>query len=70
MVDIQQAEKIIGNKFDMVLILAQRVREIGRKPEIDLKSPKPASIAINDIISGKVDRTYLNRVKSRIKKMR
>lgn len=75
--DFERANNMIGNRFEMVLIASERMREIHRErksfyqenvPTIELfkKMPVPAIQAISDIESGKVTRQYLEKVKDRI----
>jgi DNA-directed RNA polymerase subunit K/omega len=81
--DFERAAKNIGNRFDMVLIASERVRELHRtlreKDEenkklgiIDTKSrilkTPPGVQAITDIETKLVGREYLNKVKSREKR--
>jgi DNA-directed RNA polymerase subunit K/omega len=67
-IDIQKAEKMIGNKFDLVLILAQRVREIPKPVELDRKYLKASTQAFEEVCSGTIGREYLRRVKHRIRR--
>ena len=81
--DFDKAAKNIGNRFDMVIIASERVRELHRvlkeKDEenkklgiIDIKSRimkiPPGVQAITDIENQLVGREYLNKVKSREKR--
>lgn len=77
--DFDKAANKVGNRFDLVLIASERMREIHRKrrEQEDLKlipieqrrnSTPPCVQAINDIEAGLVGREYLNRVKTRGKR--
>jgi len=59
-----QAVAMIGNRYDLVLAGARRMRELGRGdlPKIDLKYPHgPAVTALLEIEAGKVGRDYIYR---------
>jgi len=81
--DFELAAKKIGNRFDLVLIASERMREIHRhrRAQEDLsdrtqlqanrnKSVSPAHQAISDIESGKVGKEYLNKIKDKAKSRR
>lgn len=79
--DFDLATKNIGNRFDLVLVASERMREIHRKrrEQEDLgllnhdqrkRQSKPCDQAISDIESGLVGREYLGRIRSRDKKRR
>lgn len=74
--DFDKAANRVGNRFDLVLIASERMREIHRKRreqeqlkllsvEQRRKSVTPSVQAISDIENGIVGREYLDRVKSR-----
>lgn len=74
--DIDKATANVGNRFDLVLIASERVRELSRerreKEDMEEKSPlkrkkhEPLQAkALTDIENGFVGRSYLDRVKSR-----
>lgn len=78
--DFELAAKKIGNRFDLVLIASERMREIhrSRRAQEDLgersqlqanrnKSIPPAHQAISDIESGKVGKEYLIKIKDKAK---
>lgn len=62
----QEAVNMIGNRFEMVLIAAARVRELkrGHKPKIDVpKKVGPTVTALMEIEKGLVGREYLKQVR-------
>jgi DNA-directed RNA polymerase omega subunit len=79
--DFDKAANRVGNRFDLVLIASERMREIHRKRreqeqlklltvEQRRKNVVPSSQAISDIENGIVGREYLGRVKSRSRQKR
>lgn len=54
----------IGNRFDLVLVASQRVRELrrGATPKI-VTTSTPSVAALEEIEAGLVGKDYLNRVK-------
>ena len=79
--DFEKATKNIGNRFDLVLVASERMREIHRKRKeqedlkiLDITERKkrviPAVQAISDIENELVGREYLNRIKNRNKRQR
>lgn len=79
--DFEKAAKNVGNRFDLVLIASERMREIHRKRreqeelgiqgwEARRKVTPPHQQTIGDIESGLVGREYLNRIKSRERRRR
>jgi len=60
----EKAVNQVGNRFDLVLIAAQRVRELhkGHKPKIATKHG-PVVTALTEIEEGLVGREYLKRIK-------
>lgn len=77
--DFEKAARNIGNRFDLVLVASERMREIHRKrkEQEDLKllsledrrrQKRPCEQAIGDIESGLVGREYLNRLKANPRK--
>jgi len=58
------AVEMIGNRYDLVLAGARRMRELGRgdMPKITLKFPHSAGvIALLEIEAGKIGRDYIYR---------
>ena len=79
--DFDKATNRVGNRFDLVLIASERMREIHRKRreqeqlklltvEQRRKNVVPSVQAISDIENGIVGREYLGRVKSRSRQKR
>jgi DNA-directed RNA polymerase omega subunit len=79
--DFDKAANRVGNRFDLVLIASERMREIHRKRreqeqlklltvEQRRKNVVPSVQAISDIENGIVGREYLGRVKSRSRQKR
>lgn len=75
MIDNPGARAAVGNIYEFVLIASERVREINRQRFTDdtytlgfeeyKKLKKPHLQALDDIVSGKVGREYLKRVRDR-----
>jgi DNA-directed RNA polymerase omega subunit len=74
--DFDRATKNIGNRFDLVLVASERMRELHqqrRRQEEQAEKclttkrnqPVPAHQAIRDIEQGTVGREYLARVRDR-----
>jgi len=59
----QKAAEAVGNRFDLVLIAAARVRELrkGHKPKLETKNG-PTITALKEIEKGLVGREYLKKV--------
>lgn len=58
------AVEMIGNRYDLVLAGARRMRELSRgdMPRINLKFPHSASVtALLEIEAGKIGRDYIYR---------
>jgi DNA-directed RNA polymerase subunit omega len=60
----EEAVNAVGNRFDLILIASQRVRELnrGHKPKFDSKDGKVVT-ALKEIEKGLVGRELLKRVK-------
>lgn len=60
----EKAVQQIGNRYDLILIAAQRARELkrGHRPKIDTKHG-PALTALTEIEEGLVGRDHLKRVR-------
>jgi DNA-directed RNA polymerase subunit omega len=56
----QQAVEAVGNRYDLVLIASQRVRELnsGHRPRVETRHG-PVLTALKEIEQGYVDRSYL-----------
>jgi DNA-directed RNA polymerase subunit omega len=61
----QQAAEAVGNRFDLVLIASQRVRELkrGAMPKVPRNKNGAAVTALREIEQGYIGRDYLKRVK-------
>ena len=76
--DFEQARDNVGNRFDLVLIASERMREIFRKRLSEMWSPEsieerqrsqpPCVQAIKEIEDGQIGREYLQKIKSRVRK--
>lgn len=76
--DFEKACKNVGNRFDLVLIASERMREIYRqrleemwdesKREERKKSSPPCQQAISEVESELINREYLQKIRSRTKK--
>lgn len=62
----EEAKNKVGNRYDLVLIASQRVRELsnGALPKVPGKRSK-AVTALKEIEAGKIGREYLKRVGTR-----
>jgi DNA-directed RNA polymerase subunit omega len=60
----QEAVEAVGNRFDLVLIASQRVRELknGHAPKVTSKNGAVVT-ALREIEQGHVGREYLKRVR-------
>ena len=61
----QQAAEAVGNRFDLVLIASQRVRELkrGSMPKVPKGRNGAVVTALREIEEGYIGRDYLKRVK-------
>ena len=62
----QEAVDKIGNRFEMVIIAAARVRELKRGHRPKIENPKkagPMVIALMEIEKGLIGREYLKQVR-------
>ena len=61
----QQATEAVGNRFDLVLIASQRVRELkrGAMPKVPRNKNGAAVTALREIEQGYIGRDYLKRIK-------
>lgn len=59
----EEAVNQVGNRFDLILIAAQRVRELkrGHKPKLTTKAGTTVT-ALQEIEAGLVGREYLKRL--------
>jgi DNA-directed RNA polymerase subunit omega len=64
----EKAAQAVGNRYDLILIASQRVRELksGHRAKVDIKAG-PSVTALTEIEEGLVGRDYLKRVKEDIK---
>lgn len=60
----EKAVQAVGNRYDLILIAAKRVRELrsGHKPKVETKHG-PMLTALTEIEDGHVKRDYLKRIK-------
>lgn len=60
----QQAVEAVGNRFDLVLIASQRVRELkrGALPKVTSKNGAIVT-ALREIEQGHIGRDYLKRIR-------
>ena len=65
----EKAVQAIGNRYDLILIAAQRVRELrnGHRSKLDTKHG-PILTALTEIEEGYVGREYLKRIKDKSSK--
>ena len=62
-VTVEDAVKQVGNRFDLVLIAARRVRQIavqGRDPLVDEENDKPTVIALREIEEGLISNEFMD----------
>ena len=59
----EEAAIAVGNRFDLILIASQRVRELrrGHRPKLTTKAG-PVVTALEEIEAGLVGRDYLKRL--------
>jgi DNA-directed RNA polymerase subunit omega len=64
----EEAASMIGNRFDLVLIASQRVRELkrGHRSTLNTKAG-PTVTALQEIEAGLVGREYLKRVRENLR---
>jgi DNA-directed RNA polymerase subunit omega len=62
--DTDKCVENIGNRYDLILVAGQRVRELmrGHKPKLTTKS-KPSVAALEEIEAGLIGVDYLKKVK-------
>ena len=63
--DTELCVKMIGNRFNLVLVASQRVREIrrGSRPLVDnANNSSPSVLALKEIEQGKVGIEYLKKL--------
>jgi DNA-directed RNA polymerase subunit omega len=60
----EAAVNAVGNRYDLILIASQRVRELtaGHRPKVNTKNGH-AVTALREIEEGLIDREYLKRIK-------
>ena len=60
----EKAVNQIGNRYDLVLVAAQRVRELrkGHRAKLDIKYG-PVLTALTEIEEGHVSKEYLKRIR-------
>ena len=60
----EKAVNQIGNRYDLILVAAQRVRELrkGHRPKMDTKHG-PVLTALTEIEEGHVSKEYLKRIR-------
>lgn len=77
--DFDRAAKMIGNRFDLVMVASERMRELHRQRKdqeekglLSIEQRRndnpPWSKTISDIENGVVGREYLGKIKLRSKK--
>ena len=61
----QKAAEVIGNRFDLVLIASQRVRELkrGAMPKVPRNKNGAGVTALREIEEGLIGIDYLKRIK-------
>lgn len=61
----QQAVEAVGNRFDLVLIASQRVRELkrGAMPKVPRNKNGAGVTALREIEQGYIGRDYLKRIR-------
>ena len=64
----EKAVEAVGNRYDLILIASQRVRELksGHRPKVVTQNG-PTVTALTEIEEGLIGREYLKRVKEDIK---
>ena len=60
----EEAALMVGNRFDLVLIASQRVRELKRGHRSTLNTKAGATVtALQEIEAGLIGRDYLKRIR-------
>jgi len=65
-IDTDKCVQMIGNRFNLVLVAAQRTREIrrGSRPLVDnTNNSTPIIVALKEIEQGKVGIDYLKKIR-------
>ena len=65
-IDTDKCVQMIGNRFNLVLVAAQRTREIrrGSRPLVDnVNNSTPIIVALKEIEQGKVSIDYLKKIR-------
>ena len=64
----EKAVQAVGNRYDLVLIASQRVRELkhGHRAKVNITAG-PSVTALTEIEEGHIGREYLKRVKEDVK---
>jgi DNA-directed RNA polymerase subunit omega len=62
----EKAVNQVGNRYDLILIASQRVRELrrGHRPKMETKNG-PVLTALTEIEEGHVGRDYLKRIRDK-----
>ena len=68
--DTAKAERMFGNRYEMIVIGAQRAFDIlkGVDPLVDRKNHQPTVIAMLEIEAGKIDRSYVPKFRKTVSK--
>jgi len=67
-VTVEDAVKIVGNRFDLVLIASRRARQIatgGKDPLVDRENDKPTVIALREIEAGLINDSVMDESERR-----
>lgn len=64
---IKELSDVSDSRYTLVMLTSKRARELveGAKPLIDTKSIKPVSIAIEEIVKGKITYTRHESIESK-----
>ena len=79
MIDYERITKNIGNRFEAVLVAAERMKEIKREvriraenglntPEQTMKAGNSTTVALKEVENGTIGREYLDKMASRANK--
>lgn len=72
-VTVEDSVKLVGNRFDLVLLATKRARQIatgGKDPMVPKDNDKPTVLALREIEAGLITRDDLGRMEEEERRMR
>jgi DNA-directed RNA polymerase subunit omega len=67
-VTVEDAVRIIGNRFDLVLIASRRARQLatgGKDPKVERENDKPTVLALREIEAGLITSSIMDESERR-----